>query len=242
MKDIKKIQEFFSKPLEEMDINDPVLVKMRAAKDRTNKIQSQPKSDFGKEYGEAVKKAYGNSNNNAYHIALLLAKREELLNDMEQEAEPEGGPIADEYGYMLNKIDKRLDKLRGRKEMTYDQAIAEDSKNLSDIAKIDALQRLQRGEIDTLPSDEDAKATLIKRVLDKLDPSKIKEGLPKGFFDKAMDAKDEDQDGKVDESYATLVNKLEKQGKGKKASKAIAGAVASYKAKGGGKGPTSKQK
>ena len=70
----------------------------------------------------------------------------------------------------------------------------------------------------------------------------IKEGLPKGFFDKAMDAEDEDQDGKVDESYATLVNKLKKQGKGKKAAKAIAGAVASYKAKGGGKGPTAKQK
>jgi hypothetical protein len=70
----------------------------------------------------------------------------------------------------------------------------------------------------------------------------LKEGLPKGFFDKAMDAEDEDQDGKVDESYATLVNKLEKQGKGKKAAKAIAGAVASYKAKGGGKGPTAKQK
>ena len=116
---------------------------------------------------------------------------------------------------------------------------------------------------------------------------KLKEGLPKGFFDKAMDAKDEDQDGKVDEdllkkgskismaldaldraaeeaalsgeqfktlmaafnremgldeSYDTLVNKLEKQGKSGKAAKAIAGAVASYKAKGGGKGPTAKQK
>ena len=71
---------------------------------------------------------------------------------------------------------------------------------------------------------------------------KLKEGLPKDYWDKKIDAKDEDQDGKVDESYATLVNKLEKQGKGKKAAKAIAGAVASYKAKGGGKGPTAKQK
>ena len=151
---------------------------------------------------------------------------------------------------------------------------------------------------------------------------KIKEGLPKGFFDKAMDVKDEDQDGKVDEdllkkgskismaldaldraaeeaalsgeqfktlmsafnkemgldegydsappnnnvffkgptkagdkidkdedikdevdeSYDTLVNKIKKQGKSGKAAKAIAGAVASYKAKGGGKGPTAKQK
>tara|TARA_R110000787_G_scaffold22082_1_gene64485 strand:- start:1797 stop:3743 length:1947 start_codon:yes stop_codon:yes gene_type:complete len=106
----------------------------------------------------------------------------------------------------------------------------------------------------------------------------IKEGLPKGFFDKAMDAKDEggkvdeadtdyvkrrkkekDSDypeaykkdpnyspskdkKKVGESYNTLVNKVEKSGKSKKAAKAIAGAVASYKAKGGGKGPTAKQK
>jgi hypothetical protein len=46
---------------------------------------------------------------------------------------------------------------------------------------------------------------------------------------------------KTNESYATLVNKLKKQGKSEKASKAIAGAVASYKAKGGGSGPTAKQ-
>ena len=70
----------------------------------------------------------------------------------------------------------------------------------------------------------------------------IAEGLPKGFWDKKIDAKDEDQDGKVDESYDTLVNKIKKQGKSGKAAKAIAGAVASYKAKGGGKGPTAKQK
>ena len=46
----------------------------------------------------------------------------------------------------------------------------------------------------------------------------------------------------IDESYATVVNKIKKSGKSEKAAKAIAGAVASYKAKGGGKGPTAKQK
>ena len=70
----------------------------------------------------------------------------------------------------------------------------------------------------------------------------LKESLPKGYWDKKIDAEDEDQDGKVDESYDTLVNKIKKQGKSSKAAKAIAGAVASYKAKGGGKGPTAKQK
>ena len=54
--------------------------------------------------------------------------------------------------------------------------------------------------------------------------------------------KDEDIKDEVDESYDTLVNKIKKQGKSGKAAKAIAGAVASYKAKGGGKGPTAKQK
>ena len=62
-----------------------------------------------------------------------------------------------------------------------------------------------------------------------------KEGLSKGYWAKKIPG------GKMEESYATLVNKLKKQGKSEKASKAIAGAVASYKAKGGGSGPTAKQ-
>jgi hypothetical protein len=62
----------------------------------------------------------------------------------------------------------------------------------------------------------------------------VSEGLPKGYFKKAT--------AELDESFEKLVGKLKKGGKSEKAAKAIAGAVASYKAKGGGKGPTSKQK
>jgi len=78
---------------------------------------------------------------------------------------------------------------------------------------------------------------IVSRIAEKL-AKELKEGLPKGFFDKAMKADDE----KVNEDYDSLVGKLKKQGKSEKAAKAIAGAVASYKAKGGGKGPTAKQK
>lgn len=63
----------------------------------------------------------------------------------------------------------------------------------------------------------------------------IEEGLPKGYWSKKIE-------GGVDESFEKLVGKLKKGGKSEKAAKAIAGAVASYKAKGGGKGPTAKQK
>ena len=44
MKDIQKIKEFFSKPLEEADINDPVLMKARAAAFQ----RSQPKPEIPK--------------------------------------------------------------------------------------------------------------------------------------------------------------------------------------------------
>ena len=65
----------------------------------------------------------------------------------------------------------------------------------------------------------------------------LEEGLPKGYWDKKMKAKDE-----TNESYETLKKKIQGQGKSAKAAGAIAGAVAAYKAKGGGKGPTAKQK
>ena len=115
MKDLKKIQEFFSKPLEEANLNDPVLMKMRAAKDKLAKMRAANAGDDGND------KFF----DNAKKIAFLKKERAQLMRDMEQEAEPEGGPIADEYGSKLNRIDKAIVKLSGRKEMTYDQAIEE---------------------------------------------------------------------------------------------------------------------
>ena len=102
-------------PLEEMDMNDPILIKMRAAKMKADK-SDQPKKSINPDYA-AVK--------NAKKIAFLKKEREQLMRDMEQEAEPEGGPIADRYGAQLNRIDKAIAKLTGSETMTYDQAIAE---------------------------------------------------------------------------------------------------------------------
>ena len=36
----------------------------------------------------------------------------QLYRDMEQEAEPEGGEIADQYGYQLNKLEDKLYKIK----------------------------------------------------------------------------------------------------------------------------------
>lgn len=56
------------------------------------------------------------SSANASKIAKLQKERDQLMRDMEQEAEPEGGPVADEYGAMLDKIDAQIRKLKGLKE------------------------------------------------------------------------------------------------------------------------------
>ena len=75
--------------------------------------------------------------------------------------------------------------------------------------------------------DEDLKAYWTRRLTKAIETQKGKKYMS-GFS--------------IDESYAAVVNKIKKSGKSEKAAKAIAGAVASYKAKGGGKGPTAKQK
>ena len=77
------------------DVNDPVLMKMRAT-DGKPKINP----DF-------------ESTKNASKIKVLLSKKAEIMRDMEQEAEPEGGPIADKYGRMLTKVDDAIEKLGG---------------------------------------------------------------------------------------------------------------------------------
>ena len=86
---------------EEMGINDPILMKLRADKMRREKEANMPKPMASK-----MKK------NNSAKIALLQKERERLMRDMEQEAELEGGPIADRYGDELNRIDKAIEKLR----------------------------------------------------------------------------------------------------------------------------------
>ena len=88
----------------EADLNDPVAMKMRAAKDKLAKMRAANAGDDGND------KFF----DNAKKIALLKKERERLMRDMEQEAEPAGGPVADEYGDKLNRIDAAIAKLSGR--------------------------------------------------------------------------------------------------------------------------------
>ena len=87
------------KYLNEIDMNDPVVMKARAARDK------QPEPSRGGLDFEDVMYLRDEQKDLEDRIA-------QLYRDMEQEAEPEGGEIADRYGSMLNKLEDKLYRVK----------------------------------------------------------------------------------------------------------------------------------
>jgi len=108
---IKYLGSIYESVNEKMDLNDPMLVRLRAAQIKRNQAAAdrleKAKSDKEKEKAEKL------AARNATKIKALKKKRAEVMRDMEQEAEPEGGKIADRYGKLLNRIDNDIIKLGG---------------------------------------------------------------------------------------------------------------------------------
>ena len=84
--------------------NDPALMKFRAMKMKKANMDSKVDPTSSIDYDEALTLRG--------MLADLKKQREQLFRDMEQEAEPEGGPIADRYGDELNKLEDRLYKVQ----------------------------------------------------------------------------------------------------------------------------------
>lgn len=100
------------KYIPEGDMNDPVAVKLRASKMQAPTTKQTP--------------------NNSAKLSALQAERTKILRDMEQEAEPEGGPIANDYAERLTRVDNAIAKLGGSpmeeaNPSQIDQNIAEDT-------------------------------------------------------------------------------------------------------------------
>jgi hypothetical protein len=99
----------FEESIKEDDLegNDPVLMRARAAKMRAEK-EKEAERMRDKKWGETdakrTKYRYGIQD----ELEDLLDRRDQLMIDMEQEAEPEGGPIADRYGAELEDLEIRI--------------------------------------------------------------------------------------------------------------------------------------
>jgi hypothetical protein len=114
MKNFKKLikEAYLGNPLNEAtDFNDPALIKARAAQMKRDKIEADEKAKqaaLNKKYGSSFMDKLEAEIDLKQELADLEDEREDVLRNMEQEAEPEGGPIADDYGSILNDMDARI--------------------------------------------------------------------------------------------------------------------------------------
>ena len=100
---------------EATDFNDPALMKARAAQMKRDKIEADEEDKqayLDKKYGKNFMDKLEAEIVLKQQIGDLKDEREQIMIDMEQEAEPEGGEIADEYGSRLNDIDSRMELIQ----------------------------------------------------------------------------------------------------------------------------------
>ncbi len=149
-------------PLKEMDMNDPVMMRTRAAKMKADK--------------EAKRKANRIDGNEAMYlrgeIADLKDEIKQIYIDMEQEAEPEGGPVADMYGDLLNKAEAKLADMQ-RKLDDYDMN-----------ENTDLIRKAIKKEIKSLNEDSNNKGYQAARNL----IAKLREKTYRSFSDEDLDA------------------------------------------------------
>ena len=141
VKKLELLKESLKTQLKEMDTNDPVMMKLRSLK-----------AKIGKKKG--ISKWQSIRSNQL--VVRLKAKRAQVMRDMEQEAEPEGGPIADKYGDLLNKIDAALEKALGTEPKSYNDTFNEGQEDVFTLGYdldatqylIDYLKRNYKSEVD----------------------------------------------------------------------------------------------
>ena len=94
----------------------------------------------------------------------------QLFRDMEQEAEPEGGPIADRYGNELNKLEDRLEKINKQlRDYDMNEATRQDLGMVSSISKSRAKSHLKNPSNDgskVYGLDSDGKRVELKDLND----------------------------------------------------------------------------
>ena len=150
---------FSESVITEANMNDPVLIAFRAAKMKREKELAKPKRKplYGKQRQNAEDQLWDISQD----LKDLYADRGQMLIDMEQEAEAEGGPIADEYGDKLNKIEDEIQALIAKRSKL-EMRLAESVINEMDSEGIQSLADELNAEVYTARLKNGAKSANIK--------------------------------------------------------------------------------
>ena len=142
----------------------------------------------------------------------LQAMYDQLMRDMEQEAEPEGGPIADMYGQQMQDIEDAMQMKRGKtKDVPYDVAIGRMSRDeFEKSSKFGRMNEVTEKSWNAVDVSRKAEKEISnkewnERTTKKLDM--LKKLNDAGKFKKEFD--DERLEGWVDQNYSW--QKLSKQ-------------------------------
>jgi len=127
--------------------------------------------------GQSIHRAPGVWENKK-EIADLEARLAQLYRDMEQEAEPEGGPIANQYADEITKLEDEIRALKPKKDVPYDVATGkmtqdEYDKYMSTIAKdkdtFTKSSKFDRGRPQQLKSFDPDTINLVREMLENAD-------------------------------------------------------------------------
>jgi len=190
-------------PIKEIDVNDPALMRARAARDQMNQMKSNPRIGFDQVLDLRDEKQD------------LERQISNLYREMESDpdVEAEGGEVADQYGDTLNRLEARLYKIN-KQIASYDMSEGEDEDDEQDMADVKA-------DIDSMMNESEDKWNAIdvsrkaekevdnkewnERTAKKLDM--LKKLNDAGKFKKDFD--EERLQGWVDQNYSW--EKLSKQ-------------------------------
>jgi len=113
--------------LQEIDVNDPALMRARAARDQMNQMKSNPRIGFDQVLDLRDEKQD------------LERQISNLYREMESDpdVEAEGGEVADQYGDTLNRLEARLYKIN-KQIASYDMSEGEDEDDEQDMADVKA--------------------------------------------------------------------------------------------------------
>ena len=116
-RDMKKLAKmaFESEEVNEaIDVNDPVLIAFRATRRDLPKLKL-PKVKSRRLSFDKYMDLLDQQTDIDQEIKDMAEEMAQTLRDMEQEAEPEGGKIADKYGSIMMKQEKEYAKLKAKK-------------------------------------------------------------------------------------------------------------------------------
>ena len=173
-------------PIKEIDFNDPALMRARAAKDKMNQMKSNPRIGF-----DQALDLRGEKKELEDEITLVFKK---MQND--PNTEPEGGPVADDYGDQLNRLEARLYKI--------DKQIA--SYDMSERTDAIATARALPNDRDEKKKKNDQNLAQDDTRFERINEAKIK---TKEEFDKIASTEQKAMEKKWDSLVTTIAFKKE---------------------------------